>query len=157
MAKPKLKIIFPVTLFILSWLSAFFLGKRTFFRYLPIASFTSLIISVLSVVSNQRKWWENNNPLSPGPVDYTYKIGPFFLATIWIFKFTYGTFKKYVWLNALLNIINAYALAEVWERLGLFKLKKINHTIWYFICVHLSIIIYGVQFLMEKAIRNSGK
>ncbi|MGN7467844.1 hypothetical protein ACTHO5_25795 [Cytobacillus praedii] len=58
------------------------MGKNSFFRFLPVASFTNLFISLLSVIANKKKWWINKNPLSPGLVDFTYILGPFFVATL---------------------------------------------------------------------------
>jgi hypothetical protein len=40
----------------------------------------------------------------------------------------------------------------MWEKAGVFKLKKLNHTIWYFICVGFAIVIYGFQYMIEKSI-----
>jgi hypothetical protein len=131
------------------------MGKNSFFRFLPVACFTNLFISVLSVIANKRKWWINKNPLSPGLVDFTYKLGPFFVATLWIFKLTYGKFPKYLITNMILDVINAYPHAQIWEKVGIFKLKKINHTIWYFICVGFAIVIYGFQYMIEKSIMKA--
>jgi hypothetical protein len=35
------------------------------------------------------------------------------------------------------------------------KFIKMKHSTWYFICVFLSIIIYGYQLVVEKAIRKA--
>jgi len=48
-------------------------------------------------------------------------------------------------------------MAQTWEKVGTFKFKKINHIGWYFICIILSIIIYGYQYLVEKTIVNQNK
>ncbi|MED3553242.1 hypothetical protein [Cytobacillus praedii] len=149
------KIIFSLAMVIIPWLSVPFMGKNSFFRFLPVASFTNLFISLLSVIANKKKWWINKNPLSPGLVDFTYILGPFFVATLWIFKFTYGKFPKYLITNIVLDVINAYPFAQMWENIGIFKLKKMNHTVWYFICVGFAIVIYGFQYIIEKTIRNA--
>lgn len=85
------KMAFALGMLIIPWLTVPFLGKKSFFRFLPVASFTNLFISMFSVIANKRKWWENKNPLSPGLVDFTYILGPFFVATLWIFKY-FGAF-----------------------------------------------------------------
>lgn len=41
----------------------------------------------------------------------------------------------------------------MWENIGIFKLKKMNHTVWYVICVGFAIVIYGFQYIIEKTIR----
>jgi hypothetical protein len=155
MSKHDKKMAFTLAMVILPWLSVPFMGKNSFFRFLPVACFTNLFISVLSVVANKKKWWVNKNPFSPGLVDFTYILGPFFVATLWIFKLTYGKFSKYLITNIVLDVINAYPFAQIWENLGIFKLKKMNHTIWYFLCVGFAIVIYGFQYIIEKSIRKA--
>lgn len=148
---------FSLTMIVIPWFTVLFMGKKSFFRYLPVASFVNLFISVLSVISNKRGWWKNKNPFSPGNVDFSYILGPYFVATLWIFKLTYGKFLKYLIVNMIVNILNAFLMAAVWEKVGAFKFKKINHTSWYFICILLSIIIYGYQYVVEKVIVNESK
>jgi hypothetical protein len=155
MSKHDKKIVFSLAMIIIPWLSVPFMGKNSFFRFLPVACFTDLSISLFSVFGNKKKWWVNKNPLSPGLVDFTYILGPFFVATLWIFKLTYGKFPKYLITNIVLDVINAYPFAQIWENIGIFKLKKMTHTIWYFLCVGFAIVIYGFQYIIEKSIRKA--
>nr|WP_246869723.1 hypothetical protein [Priestia megaterium] len=149
------KKLFSLAMLIIPWLTVPFMGKKSFFRFLPVASFVNLFISVLSVIANKKKWWVNKNPLSPGFVDFTHILGPYFVATLWIFKLTYGNFLKYLITNIVLDSIASYPLAEISEKIGVFKFKKLNHTKWYFICVSLAIIIYGYQYIVEKSINKN--
>lgn len=146
---------FALAMLIVPWLTVPFMGKKSFFRFLPVASFTNLFISVFSLIANKKKWWVNKNPLSPGPIDFTYILGSYFVATLWIFKLTYGNFPKYLITNIVLDGISSYPFSQLWEVAGVFKFKKMNHTIWYFICVSLAIIIYGYQFIVEKSINKN--
>ncbi|MBM7653898.1 hypothetical protein [Neobacillus cucumis] len=157
MKKKKTMKVFSLAMIIIPWLSVLFMDKKSLIRYLPVASFINLFISVFSVIANKRKWWINKNPFSPGKVDFTYILGPYFVATLWIFKLTYGNFIKYLITNVVLNTLNAFPMAQTWEKVGTFKFKKINHIGWYFICIILSIIIYGYQYLVEKTIVSQNK
>ncbi|MGS2778587.1 hypothetical protein ACVBAX_14555 [Robertmurraya sp. GLU-23] len=153
----KKKQMFSLIMIVIPWLSVLFMDKKSFLRYLPVASFVNLFISVFSVISNKKRWWKNKNPFSPGNVDFSYILGPYFVATLWIFKFTFGNFPKYLIVNVILNIFNAFPMATVWEKVGAFKFKKITHISWYFICIFLSIIIYGYQYVIEKTIVNESR
>ncbi|OIK12132.1 hypothetical protein BIV60_16815 [Bacillus sp. MUM 116] len=155
MVKHKTKIAFSLAILIFPWLTVPFMGKRNFIRFLPVASFTNLFLSVFSLFCYRKKWWITNNPLSPGPIDFTYILGPYFVATLWIFKITFGNFPKYLLTNILLDIINAFPLPYIGKKLGIVKFKKMKHSTWYFICVFLSIIIYGFQFVVEKTIKKA--
>lgn len=154
MYKQNKKKAFSLAMLIIPWLTVPFMGKISFFRFLPVASFINLFISVLSLISNKKKWWRNKNPLSPGSIDFSYILGPYFVATLWIFKLTYGNFPKYLITNIVLDSINAFPFASFWERVGIFKFEKMKHITWYFISVCLAILIYGYQYMAEQSIRQ---
>ncbi|MGM0924100.1 MAG: hypothetical protein ACQEWW_23335 [Bacillota bacterium] len=155
MSNHNKKMAFSLAMLIIPWLTVPFMGKKSFFRFLPVASFTNLIISVMALVGNRKRWWITKNPLSPGNVDFSYILGPFFVATLWIFKLTYGNFSKYIITNIVLDLINCFPLFEIWEKMGLFKFKKMKHITWYFICVGFAFIIYGFQYIIEKSIMQA--
>lgn len=155
MVKFNKKIAFSLATLILPWLTVPFMGKRNFFRFLPVASFINLFLSVFSLICNKKKWWKTNNPISPGPIDFTYILGPYFVATLWIFRLTFGNFRKYLITNMVLDLINAYPMPYIGNKFGIVKFKKMTHTAWYLINVSLAVIIYGFQSLVEKAIRKS--
>ncbi|MED3727802.1 hypothetical protein HPB58_10980 [Priestia filamentosa] len=146
---------FSLAMIIIPWLTVPFMGKKAFFRFLPVASFINLFLSLLSLKANKRRWWMNKNPLSPGSVDFSYILGPYYVATLWIFKLTYGNFPKYLLTNMILDFINAFPFASIWEKVGIFKFQKMKHLTWYFICVCLAVLIYGYQYLVERAIRQT--
>ncbi|WP_085994274.1 hypothetical protein [Oceanobacillus senegalensis] len=148
----KIKIIFSLAQLILPWLTLPRLGKRTFYRFLPVSSFICLFLGALSVIANKRKWWINKNPLFPGPVDLSYLLGTYFIGTMWIFKFNYGNFSRYVLINIALDWINAYPFFYISKLLGIFKLQKMRSRSWFYMSVLLAIIIYAIQNQVEKSI-----
>ncbi|WP_322552668.1 hypothetical protein AAB109_27995 (plasmid) [Priestia megaterium] len=155
MSNRNKKMAFSLAMLIIPWLTVPFMGKNSFFRFLPVASFTNLVISVFALVGNRKRWFITKNPLSPGNVDFSYILGPFFVATLWIFKLTYGNFSKYLITNSVMDLINCFPYFGIWEKMGLFKFKKMKHITWYFICVGFAIIIYGFQYIIEKSIMQA--
>jgi len=155
MVKYNKKMVFSLATLILPWLTVPFMGKRSFLRFLPVASFVNLLLSVFSLICYRKKWWRTNNPLSPGPIDFTYILGPYYVATLWIFKLTYGNFAKYLTTNMVLDLINAFPLPKIGKKFGIVKFIKMKHTTWYFICVFLSIVIYGFQYTVEHSIKQA--
>ncbi|MED4029560.1 hypothetical protein P4672_25300 [Priestia megaterium] len=146
---------FSLAMIIIPWLTVPFMGKKSFLRFLPVASFINLFLSLFSLTANKKKWWVNKNPLSPGSVDFSYILGPYYVATLWIFKLTYGNFPKYLITNMMLDLVNAFPLGSIWEKVGIFKFQKMKHVTWYFICVGLSVFIYRFQYLVEQSIRET--
>ena len=155
MYKYNKKKTFSLAMIIIPWLTVPFMGKKSFLRFLPVASFINLFLSLFSLTANKKKWWVNKNPLSPGSVDFSYILGPYYVATLWIFKLTYGNFPKYLITNMMLDLVNAFPLGSIWEKVGIFKFQKMKHVTWYFICVGLSVFIYGFQYLVEQSIRET--
>ena len=155
MYKYNKKKTFSLAMIIIPWLTVPFMGKKSFLRFLPVASFINLFLSLFSLTANKKKWWVNKNPLSPGSVDFSYILGPYYVATLWIFKLTYGNFPKYLITNMMLDLVNAFPLGSIWEKVGIFKFQKMKHVTWYFICVGLSVFIYGFQYLVEQSIKET--
>ncbi|TCN20423.1 hypothetical protein [Mesobacillus foraminis] len=50
------KMVASLSMLLLPWLTVPFLGK-SFFRFLPAATFVNLFITVLSVIANRKKWY----------------------------------------------------------------------------------------------------
>ena len=144
-----------LAMMVLPWLSLPLLGKRSFKRFYPGALFISVWVAVESIVAKKRMWWRIYERIIPKVIgEMPFILGPFFVATLWIFKLTYGNFLKFFTTNAVLDVICAYPFAEVWEKVGVFKLKKLSHTMWYVFCISLAVIIYGFQKIVEKTIRE---
>ncbi|MDQ1002841.1 hypothetical protein QFZ28_003241 [Neobacillus niacini] len=133
---------------IIPWLTVPFIRKQSFFRFLPVASFTSLFLTVFSAMANKKKWWITKRPLFSGiPVDFPYILGPYFVGTLWVFKQTYGNLPKYLLTNIVLGIINVGPFFFISQKVvGVFKFKRMNNITWYFISLFTAILIYGVQY-----------
>ncbi len=148
---------FNLAILIIPWLTVPLMKRQPFFRYLPVASFTSLFLTVFSATANKKKWWITKRPLLSGiPVDFPYILGPYFVGTLWVFKQTYGNFTKYLFTNIVLGIINVGAFFYISQKVvGVFKFKEMNNITWYTISLFTAILIYGVQYTVEKSIRQT--
>ncbi|WP_121661969.1 hypothetical protein [Metabacillus litoralis] len=141
---------------ILPWVSVPLLGKKSFVRYLPPATFASLSMIILSLIANRNNWWKNRNPLFPKtPIDFTYILGAHFVTTLWVFTLTFGSFPLYLITNIILDCINAFPFAGLWKRLGFFKFKRMSPSIYWLITVLLAIFLYFYQHTLEKVVFNT--
>lgn len=147
------KRIFNLLMVGIPWFSVLFIGKRSFFRFLPIASFVSLFLCLYSAVANSRKWWVNKSPIIPGnQIDFTYIFGPYFVGTIWIFKLTYGNFRKYLITNLIVNTFNLFPFFYLSERFGMVKFVKMKYRTWFSVTMVTSLLIYVVHSIIENSI-----
>ncbi len=122
-------------------------------RFLPATTFVNLIIALFSVVADRKRFWKIKNPIFPyTAVDYSYLLGLFFVTTIWVFKLTYGNFKKYLALNIVLDYLLSFPIAKFFTKVGVFEFKKLRPIHFFSFSVFLAIIIYWYQYLIEKVI-----
>lgn len=141
---------------LLPWLTVPLLGRNTFIRFLPVATFVNFIIALISIPANNRNWWKVKNPLFPKSViDFSYILGLFFIGTIWIFKLTFGNFLKYFIVNVLMDALLAFPVANFFKKIGVFKFKKMKQINFFYFTVSLSIIIYLYQYIIEKIVRKT--
>ena len=151
--------ILSVCTLVLPWFTAPFLGKKVFIRYTSVAIFTNVIWSILSVFANKKRWWKADPfILKNVPIDIPFVAGMFFITTLWVFKLTFGNFKTYFALNAVIDFVLAFPVVKFYDRVGAFKLSKLSSTLFYLIVLSLAVIIYVYQCTMERVMkRMTGK
>ncbi|HWO77104.1 MAG TPA: hypothetical protein VNM69_14610 [Bacillus sp. (in: firmicutes)] len=135
---------------ILPWFTVPFLGKDTFKRYLPAGLFISLVVQIVHSIAKQRRWWWWHEP-SGG---LAFIGGPYFVGTLWILKWTYGKFIRYMALNLAVHSMFTYVLVD-WLRkariVSLVRLQKI-HLLLIFLLD--ALLLYGFQVLKEQIEMN---
>lgn len=76
--------------------------------------------------------------------------GPFFIGTLCILKFTYGTFKKYMLVNFLIDSGFVFVLMNILKKYNIMKLVKLKKYQFLSFFMIKSLAIYGFQYLLEK-------
>jgi hypothetical protein len=123
-----------------------------------VAIFTNILWSIISVIANKKKWWKANPfILKNVPIDIPFVAGIYFITTLWVFKLTYGNFKKYFALNAIIDFILSFPIVKFYDKMGAYKLRKMPPTIFYLVVLSLAVIIYAYQYMMEKSIKRFSK
>jgi hypothetical protein len=136
---------------ILPWFTVPLLGKDAFKRYLPAGLFITVVVRIVNLVAKKRKWWwwyESLHPKISGVIPFMW--GPFLVGSLWILKWTYGKFTKYLLLNFVIDSIFTYVLVDWLRRSGiasLVRMKKIHVSLIFLIE---SLLLYGFQFFREK-------
>ena len=146
-----------VTLFIrcgmilLSWSTIFFLPKKSFLKFLPVTIFSTAVLLVEDMVGRTYKLWKvkggkrsaTNNAL-------TFIFGPFFVANLWTFHFTYGRFWIYTLFNLFFDLLFAYPINYFLDKLGLYKLKKVKPIFLFYTAFGYSTLNYFFQKFLDK-------
>ncbi|MFZ4452043.1 hypothetical protein [Salibacterium aidingense] len=135
------------------WLTVPIIRRNSFMRFLPASTLANLVISLFSVVADRKKLWKVKNPIFPyTAVDYSYLLGLFPVTTIWVFKLTYGDFKKYLTLNIILDYLLSFPIIKFFTKVGVFEFKKMRPFHFFIFSVFLAFVIYWYQYFVEKVI-----
>lgn len=141
--------------FLVPWLSLFFLDKQTIKRFMPVAIFASLLVTVQNELAYTYKWWVVKETILPQIITYfPFVYGAFLVGTIWIFYFTFGNFKLYLLINLAIDALFAFPLNEWFESLGLYKL--VNYTNWeiLFTFTLMAVLIYLYQLWQQEVLKG---
>ncbi|MEH7116216.1 hypothetical protein V7128_02155 [Neobacillus vireti] len=143
--------IFNLSIILIPWLSLLFIGKRSFKRY----SFAGITIVVFEIINHlyghKRKWWKfYDKPRLFIKDELPFSIGPYMPFSMWLLKFSYGNFKKFILLNVISDGLFAFLFIDILKKFKIISLNGINH-IQFFIYLHYkAYLLYGVQYLVEK-------
>lgn len=134
----------------------FFLPKQSFKRYLPVTLFSSSMLLILTLLNLIFKWWKVKGGSKYIVIDaLAFIFGPFFTTNLWVFHFTYNKFSLYAFSNLIMDLIFAYPLNALFQKIGHYKLKKFNSTTMFMISYSMAFINYGFQKFIEKSNLNS--
>jgi hypothetical protein len=99
---------------IVPWLSLLLLKKEIVKRYMPVAIFTALLVTIYNELGYTYQWWVVKERIFPIITYVPFVYGGFLVGTLWIFHITFGKF----WLYLLTNM--SYALrGNTWYISGL--------------------------------------
>lgn len=138
-------------LFLIPWLTAFFIPKNEFKKYTPVASFATLLVLIQSMLSVPFKWWKvKGGPLTKIINDLSFILGPFYVGTIWIFRFTYGKLWLYSIANILMDAFLAFPANFVYQKFKVYKLVNFKPKHIFFTSICYAFVIYGYQFFISR-------
>jgi hypothetical protein len=137
--------------FILSWLTVYFIPKKTVKRYLPASAMASLLVMTLVFIGTHYNSWEVKGSTKTRIYNILSVIlGPFSVGTLWIFHLTFGKFRLYVLTNLLQNLIYAFPIITFFEKVNFIKYVKFTRIHHLIASMTFSLIIYGYQSFLEK-------
>ncbi|TLS49903.1 hypothetical protein FE782_23155 [Paenibacillus antri] len=136
---------------ILPWLTLLFLPKGALRRYMPVAIFTALLMTIYDEIAiDATDWIVIKLNLVPWTTFVPLIYGAFFTSTIWIFSLTYGRFLVYAITNVVCDFIFLFVLSPVYEWLGFYSFAERSRFGIYVDIVLVSFVIYGYQMWQEK-------
>lgn len=79
-----------------------------------------------------------------------FNIGPFFVTSRWMLKWSYGNFKRFLLLNAAVDAFFAFAVIKIIEKLEVVKLVRLNPFQFFLHFFYKALVLYGIQFVIEN-------
>jgi hypothetical protein len=149
-----MKQIIPWSLFIFPLLSLIFLERSVIRRFMPVALFVTVINTLFYQAAYHYNWWKEPGIFgwdNVANVQWVYSA--YLVATIWIFKFTYGRFWRYLIVNIVLDGIYIFVWYPVQTNLGMAS-GTMPGYMQYIIMIFLSLLIYVYQMWQEGEIFN---
>ncbi|MDZ5472845.1 hypothetical protein SM124_14020 [Bacillus sp. 31A1R] len=142
---------FNLIIILIPWLSLLFIGKQNFKRYSLSGIFIILFEIVNHLYGHRKKWWKfYDKPKSFIKDELPFSVGPYMPLSMWLLKFSYGNFKKFVALNAIADGVFAFFVMDVLKKFKIIRLNKLNRVQFFFYINYKAYLLYGVQYLVEK-------
>ena len=140
-----------LVIMILPWLSMPFIGKQTIKRLYPGAIFMVVWVGVESILAKKRVWWRIYERINSKVIgELPFMLGPFFVGSLWILKWTFGKFPRYLFLNFIFDTLFAYPGMFILKRLGIASLVRLRPYQMVLLFMSKSVIMYGLQSSVNK-------
>lgn len=141
-----------IGLFLIPWLTVFFIPKSEFKKYTPVSTLATLLVVILSMFSVPFRWWTVKGGLLNKVInDMSFILGPFFIGTIWIFRFTFGKFWLYILVNTLMDLFLAYPINWLMQKLRVYKLVNFKSKHIFYTSISFALVIYGFQLFLTRS------
>ncbi|WP_227936409.1 hypothetical protein [Alkalihalobacillus deserti] len=151
----KMQRLVNVAIILLTWSTLPFLEIRNIKRFLPASFLIFLIEFITTLIGKKRKWWVfYNKPKAVFFGEFPYLIGPFFVGSLWILKWTYGNFKQFILLNAIVNAFFASPVARFAKKIKHYKLVRLNEFQFFLYYFPKAFLMYWFQYLIENKKNN---
>ena len=149
-------LVFNLSIIVIPWLSLLLLGKRSVKRYSVSGAFIVIFEILNHMYGHKRKWWKFYDKRKSFIKDeLPFSVGPYMPLSMWLLKFSYGRFKKFVLLNAISDGLFAFLFIDVLKKFKIVGLNRLSHFQFFIYLHYKAYLLYGVQRLVEKTRKYS--
>ena len=139
-------------LFIIPWISLFFLNGKAIRRYMPVALFATVLNTILAQMAWSYNWWKFKETLFTwdklAPLFTVY--GVFLVGTIWIFYFTFRRFWIYIIVNLIIDLFYGMGLTKMLNKLEIRENGSFSPLQNLLAMTILAVILYLYQIWQER-------
>jgi hypothetical protein len=148
--------VFLLSLLILPWLTIPLLGKNTCKKFLPAAIFICTFTKAIDLFGEKKEWWKFYKGIGPFDSMNFFNLGPYFVTSLWMLKWTYGKFTLYLMINSALHILFIFfgGLKFV-KYFKIFSMRKLSKPHYLLIDLLRAILLYGFQYIVDLRTKTS--
>lgn len=144
-------LLFNFIIITIPWLSLLFMGKRSLKKYSYSGVFIVIFEIMNHVYGHKRNWWKfYDKRRSFYKDELPFSIGPYMPISMWLLKYSYGNFKKFIALNAIFDGLFAFLFIDILKRLKIISLNHINHFQFFIYLHYKAYLLYGFQYIIEN-------
>ncbi len=132
-------------MFILPWLSLFFIKKHVLKKLMPVSIFSALLVTIIFEIGYVYKWWIIEETITPWgsitSVPLVYGIFP--VGTIWIIYYTFDKgFWVYFFTNVIMDAMYSFIGLNILTFFGVYELKNMGNLGIFLLMLFLALIVY---------------
>lgn len=142
-----------LSMLIIPWLTIPLLGRNAIKKYVPAAIFICTFTKVIDIIGQRKKWWSAYKGIPPLDSIDMLNFGPYFVASLWMLKMTYGKFLIYLISNTVLQSLFIFLGLKYLKRFKIISLEKLTKFQYLAIDFIRAILLYGFQCIDD--LKNS--
>lgn len=134
---------------LLPWLTLFLMKKDEIRRFLPVGMFAALTSIIFVDIGSTLNLWTLKENIYPFSKLFPYHLGAGPIATMWLFKFTYKRFWRYVSIDVIYNLIFSYLLIPWLAFRGIRENVNATNFSLFLIVTLQGLILYVYQTILD--------
>lgn len=144
------------SILILPWLTLFFLKRREIKRYMPLALFTIVTASIIIESGITLGLWSIRETVYPlnQTISYVYGLAP--VVAVWVFRYSYGSFLRFIALDSVFNIVFAFFFIPWLVQKGIGDVYVSEMTV-FLLAAALSFVLYAFQMWQDDIFVSAEK
>jgi hypothetical protein len=136
-------------LLIIPWLTLPLLGRHAYKKYLPAAIFICIFTKILDEFGRRKKWWKFYKGIPLLHSMDLLNLGPYFITSLWMLKFTYGKFYLYLISNTILHIVFIFFGLKYVKRFRILSLENLSKLQYLAIDFLRALLLYAFQTIRD--------
>lgn len=140
------------SMMLLPWLTLFLMKRDDLKRFMPVGLLGAITSMIAAEAGISLKLWAIRETIFPLSLILPHRLGLAPVVTIWLFKFAYGKFWRYIAVDAILNLVYTFIFAPWLATRGIWANINGTYLSIYLIVTIDGLLLYIYQMWHENAL-----